>query len=212
MPAVSAAPGHNGRFGGKPDAGLQPLWNFVGEPVEIFFKRYGATVRQPRIARGSHSARSRPARALETIIADWDWCAPTDAVRFAGLLRASSPAPRGNLTGGVREQRRARSRGWPRHRGGDAGGAVDFGADAPGGGCGEGGKVGARLSARRRGGGPKRIWARLRRLAAARSRGRAWSRRPRFPSARGRAGGSGIRSGCCSGGPPDPARSDSRSV
>jgi hypothetical protein len=64
--------------------------------VENFFERYGATVRQsPRIARRGHSARSRPARALETIIADWDWCKPTDAVRFAGPLRASFPAPRG---------------------------------------------------------------------------------------------------------------------
>jgi hypothetical protein len=51
MPTVSAAdPGHNGWFDGKPDAGLQPFWNFAGEPVENFFERYGATVRQPRIA------------------------------------------------------------------------------------------------------------------------------------------------------------------
>src|SRR5262245_66279881 len=97
MPAVSAAPGHSGRFGRKPDAGLQPLWNFVGEPVEIFVERYGATVRRPTQRAGSSLGAVSPRARVRAHHCGWGLVRADRCDTFAGLTRASFPAPRGTF-------------------------------------------------------------------------------------------------------------------
>src|SRR5262245_14324649 len=92
MPAVSAARD----IAAGPTASLTPGFSRSGILLENPWRYSSSGMEGPFVSlrggRGVHSAPSRPARALETTIADGDWCEPTDAIRLPGCC--ARPLPR----------------------------------------------------------------------------------------------------------------------